>query len=189
MYIAIDLETTGLNSERDEIIEIGAIVFDENGKISEEYQSFINTQTEIPEIVTQITGIQKKDLLNAPQIKDVSEKITNLLKDKILVGHNIEFDISFLKKTKINLPKERIDTLFLASTILPKERSHSLESLCKTLNLKNKSSHNALEDAKSSMKLFLILQEKFHTLEKSVIDEIKKLSTKSGILPESFFKK
>ncbi len=187
MYIAIDLETTGLNWDRDDIIEIGAIVFDENGNIISEFQSFVKTTTEIPEIITQITGIKDTDLANAPKINDLKPQIEKLLENNIIIGHNIEFDLSFLKKAHIKIPQEKIDTLFLASALLPRERSHSLEALCKSLSLQNESSHNALEDAKSAMKLFLFLKEKFQNLNKDLLCELEKLSKKTKLLPDSFF--
>lgn len=187
MYIAIDLETTGLNPEKDEIIEFGAIIFDEDGIIKKEYQTFINTNIKIPEIVSQITKITNEDIKNAPKIETLKKEISALLKDKIIVGHNIEFDLAFLKKAKILIPNNTIDTLFLSSALLPLEKSHSLESLCKSLKLQEKSSHNALEDARSAMKLFELLKLKFISLDKKLKSQIKNIIKIPLFIPDDFF--
>lgn len=187
MYIALDLETTGLDFEKEDIIELGAIVFDQKGKILEEINTLIKTDKEIPELISQITGIKNTDMKDAVDFNSIKENLQKLLNENILVGHNINFDINFLEKYGIQISNDYFDTLFLSSAILLEEKSYSLETLCQTLNLKNLASHNAYEDAKSSMKLFLYLIPLFEDLNQKVIDEIKIISKKADLPIKSFF--
>ncbi len=188
MYIALDLETTGLDPNKDKIIQIGFIVFNENGKIFEKYETYINTNKEIPEIISEITGIKNEDIKNAPKFEKIKSKIQNLLNENTLVGHNIDFDISFLIKEGITIKKTYIDTLFLSSAIFSNEKSHSLENLCKNFKIKQKKAHTALEDSISAMKLFLILKKSYENLNNTLVKEIKKISKKGNIQEIEFFK-
>jgi len=99
-FISVDLETTGLNPSKDEIIEISAIRF-VNGEIKDEFTTLIKPIALIPKKITSITGINDSMVSDAPKIVDVFKDFLNFLDNKIIVAHNIDFDIGGVIGTKI----------------------------------------------------------------------------------------
>ena len=100
-YVAIDIETTGLDAKQDKIIEIGAVkVID--GEETERFSTFVNPRRELPERIVQLTGIQASMLEDAPDIEDVIKDAVEFAGDLPLLGHRILFDYSFLKRAALN---------------------------------------------------------------------------------------
>jgi len=95
IVVAVDLETTGLDSNEDRIIEIGAVKFRED-EILDQWSSFINPGRSIPLYVTQLTGINNSDVAKAPPLANVQQKLRTFIGNAPILGHNIRFDISFL---------------------------------------------------------------------------------------------
>ena len=116
-YVCIDLETTGLNSKRDKIIEIGAVKV-EQGKIVAEWETFVNPGRKLEERITELTGIRDEQLADAQVISDLLPALFAFLGDHVLLGHCILFDYSFLKKAAVNekmrFERQGIDTLKIA---------------------------------------------------------------------------
>ncbi|MBN1494369.1 DEAD/DEAH box helicase [Candidatus Peregrinibacteria bacterium] len=178
MYIALDIETTGLSYENDEIIEIGAVKFDETG-IAGKYKTLIKASQPLQPLITHITGITDDDLKDAPSLEDVAEHFLDFIEDLPIVGHNISFDLDFLKTKGFPLTNISYDTLQLAAILMPGEPSYSLELLTKKLKIKHKHKHRAYDDAVASMDLFNILINKITEIDPDVLDEIKFLSQRS----------
>ena len=98
-YVALDLETTGLDPAKDEIIEVGAVRFSTEGELST-FETLINPGRPIPSQITQLTGISDRDVTTAPRFPRVRDKLTGFIGDAAVVGHNIRFDLFFQKKNK-----------------------------------------------------------------------------------------
>jgi len=92
-YVAIDLETTGLDPHWDEIIEVAATRVDD-GVITDRFQSLINPKCEIDEFITELTGIINEMLFSAPNLETILPKYLEFIGDSIVVGHNVNFDIN-----------------------------------------------------------------------------------------------
>jgi len=179
MYISLDLETTGLNKEEDEIIEFGAIKFDENGENKETLQILINPQVEIPPIVRHITKITDEDVKDAPTFEEKAQEIREFIGDLPIIGHNIQFDTNFLREKGLELNNPEYDTFDLASILITGMPSYSLEILSKVFNLKHEEKHRALDDAIAAMELFLELQKQIKALPQKTLNEIEELSKKT----------
>ncbi|MDP4008332.1 MAG: exonuclease domain-containing protein [Candidatus Peregrinibacteria bacterium] len=169
-FIALDLETTGLDANNDTIIEFAAIVF-EDDKIIKELQMLINPLRPIPSIATNITGITDEMVSTAKPFEDYKEEIQNFIGDLPILGQNISFDIGFLKTHGIELTNEQLDTFTLARAIIPKAQSYSLEILTENFNIEHAGAHRAYDDVVASVKLMeklrlLLLKESDETLEK-----------------------
>lgn len=102
--IALDIETTGLDSQNDSIIEIGAVKFNENRVIAE-FSKLINPRKPINSFITNLTGISNSMVMNAPFIADVLPEIQDFIGDSIILGQNIDFDLSFSRSLG---PSEKI---------------------------------------------------------------------------------
>lgn len=158
-FCIIDVETTGMSPAYCHIIEIG-IVRVKKLKITETFRSFVNPGVEIPGFITQITGIVNSDVASAPMFNDIASKVKEFIGDSILIGHNIQFDLSFLNKSFLNYSNEKIEnphvcTLKLARKLYPHLRSKALGSVTEYLQIRHKDVHRALGDATVTAKIFI----------------------------------
>ena len=169
--VALDLETTGLDSEIDAIIEIGAVKYDGEKQVGT-WHSLINPQRLVPPMITQLTGIDSKMVATAPPISAVIQDFVDFIGDSPIIGHNISFDLSFLK-TFHNFTGNPInDTFEIAAVILPSAPRYSLAALVDELEIKNLSPHRAQEDAEATLEVFMRLLEKARPLPVQLIAEI-----------------
>lgn len=156
-FVIIDIETTGLHSVRDEIIEIGAIKVENINSIEHKtFQSFIKVKKDIPYNITELTGITNSMVANADNVDDVLKAFNEFIEDYPLIGHNIDFDIKFLnnKMKKANIKfenKKLIDTLPLSRKAFKNLENHKLTTLIDFLGIKVNDNHRALEDAKATL--------------------------------------
>lgn len=185
-FIAIDLETTGLSAKEDKIIEVGAIkVVD--GKEVGRYETFINPGRKIPERITEVTGINDLMVADAPYIEDVIVDILDFMEDYPLIGHNLMFDYSFVKRAAVNnkllFEKKGIDTLKLARKYLPDLESKRLDYLCSYFCIEDENHHRAINDAIAAYKLYEVLCKNYAAYEESPIDLNYKVKKETPITP------
>lgn len=163
-YVALDLETTGLNPREDKIIEIGAVRVIK-GKPAEKFHMFVNPHTVISAEITSLTGITGEMVKEGAECRDAIEQIIEFCEDEVLLGHNLMFDYSFLKRNAVNcdlkFEKQGIDTLKIARKYLDELPSRSLEYLCAYYQLDNSIRHRAYEDALCAAKLYERLKTSF----------------------------
>ena len=206
-YVALDLETTGLDAERDAIIEIGAVKF-QGTKTLGTFSTLINPGRTIPLPVTELTGIQDKDLAHAPRLQAVLPRLMRFVGRHPIVGHSVEFDLRFLQRyarrldvsppstasTKANdraceaFGNEYLDTFELSTILLSHAERYSLESLAKSLGIELKHAHRALDDAQASRLLFQILLREAAKLPPRLLQEIIRHSERSRWAAAGFFR-
>lgn len=187
-YVAIDVETTGLNPEKDTIIEVAAIQFRDHD-ILDEFSSLVNPNRPIPSEITRITGITTHMVEDAPGMFSLRTKLRPILSDHVLVGHNVDFDLGFLREERLGIGNHRIDTLKLALILLPEAGRYNLESLVRHLNLPggdDDQRHRAYDDANQTVELFLALKERAMALGLDQLEEIVMAGTRIG-WPETLF--
>jgi DNA polymerase-3 subunit epsilon/ATP-dependent DNA helicase DinG len=156
--IALDIETTGLDPRKDAIIEIGAVCFD-GEKITGTWQSLINPQRAIPPLITQLTNITNEMVINAPPIKAVVQDFTDFVGNLPVIGHNVSFDLSFLKINQ-NFDLNPVnDTFEIAAVLLPTAPRYSLSALIDLFGLSNLNPHRAKDDAEATLAVFRKLHE------------------------------
>lgn len=173
IYVALDLETTGLDAKRDQIIEIGAVRFQGN-RILDQFVTFVNPGRTIPLRVQQLTGIRNSDVAKAPTIADIAPEVLAFVGADVtaVVAHNAGFDMGFLRAAGINFQRPVLDTFELATILLPNIGSYSLGELCRTLHIEQTEAHRALSDTLAAVQLFLRLNELLATLSPSTLDLI-----------------
>ncbi len=176
--VALDIETTGLRVESDAIIEVGAVKF-QGARVLETFSSLINPQRTVPRKILSLTGISAADLEAAPPASAVMPRLNTFLRDYPVVGHNIGFDVAFLKLHGIALTNLPIDTFELAGLVLPKMASYSLEQLTKALGLSSPAYHRALADATLAKDLYLALLERAGDLDVATVQEINRAAARS----------
>lgn len=163
-YVALDLETTGLNPKEDSIIEIGAVKI-LNGKMDEKYDTFVIPAKKLSERVQKLTGITEEDLKQGIPLERAVSELLDFIGELPLLGHSILFDYSFVKRAAVNqkksFEKQGIDTLRIARALLPQLPSKKLEDLCAYYGITYRA-HRASEDAAAAAELYRILLEKFY---------------------------
>ena len=162
-FVAIDLETTGLDAEKDEILEVGAVKV-RDGEISERFASLVSPSRPIPPAITRLTGISDADCAGQPPLTSILPEFCVFLGDDPIVAHNVPFDVAFLnRQSKVlergTLEREFFDTLILSRILLPRLKNHQLQTLLSYFRISSASSHRAESDAESVAKLFLALME------------------------------
>lgn len=160
-YIAIDLETTGLDPKRDRVIEIGAVrVLD--GQITEELSLFVNPKMTLTEFTKDLTGITDEMVSDAPDLDTLIEDVVAFCGDLPILGHHIIFDYSFLKRAAVNkglqFEKTGIDTLTLCRKYMPEEEKKNLMSACAYYGVMTDTSHRAAPDAQAAHFLYQALK-------------------------------
>jgi len=173
VYIALDLETTGLDAKRDAIIEIGAVRFQGN-RILDRYVTFVNPQRAIPLRVQQLTNIRNSDVADAPSLGAVIPELLAFVRNDVaaVVAHNASFDLGFLQAAGVDFHRPVLDTFELATILFPSLASYSLGELCRTLQLPQYEAHRALEDAEAAAQLFMQLQERLYQLPVSTVQTV-----------------
>lgn len=162
-YISIDIENP--NSRGNSICSIGIVVVKDNKVVDERY-SLINPEDRFDMNNSEITGLEYTDVKDAPTFKEYWKTIKDILKNNIIVGHNITYDLTVISKSleryEIEVPTfEYYCTLKLSRRFI-ETNSYSLNSLCDSLNINFEKHHNALEDARACQKIFEYLNNNFN---------------------------
>jgi ATP-dependent DNA helicase DinG len=156
-YVSFDLETTGLDPSRDAIIEIGAVRFDEERSL-ERFSTFVDPDRKIPLFITELTGIRDEDVAGAPGGHDAAQRLAEFIGRDPVVGHNVHFDLSFLRRFRVLQGNASIDTFEMAGILVPHASRYSLANLVKELGIDlPEQTHRALDDAEMARELFLRL--------------------------------
>lgn len=180
MILSVDVETTGLDPENDRIVEIGYVLW--NGKsITDQKSILVNPCIPIPPEASAVHHITNEMVAKAPvieQLVDCSEFAEYWSNAKYIIGHNINFDVSFLEKWFLPVPKT-IDTLRLTQRIkpdLPADGGYKLQSLRYRYNLidSDEVAHRAKADALAALRLLIKLME----WQKADIDAMYELARK-----------
>jgi len=156
-YCVFDLETTGISHITEKITEIGAIKI-KNGEIIDTFSTFVNPEKPIPEEVVNVTHITDDMVKDAETIEKVMPKFLEFIGDSVLVAHNADFDIGYMKYNceKLSLPFDNthIDTLRLAKAIFPEYGRYRLGYIADKLGIKVDVAHRALDDVKTLVQVF-----------------------------------
>ena len=149
-YVAFDLETTGLSSRDDTIIEIGAVVM-RGGKELERFQTFVDPGRKLEKKIVDLTGITDDMLGGAPKIAEVMPKFLEFVGDRVLVAHNADFDVGFVraecKRLGLEFTPTSLDTLILSQNLLQHLNKFKLNIVADALSLPEFNHHRAADDA------------------------------------------
>ena len=140
-FTVIDIETTGLSCEKNEIIELSAIRV-RNGIITDKFSSLVKPNGHINSFIKNLTGISNEMVENAPDITSVLPEFMEFISQDVLLGHNISFDLRF-KKEFFN---QKLDTMRLSRKYMTHLPSHRLKTVAEYFNVSTKGHHRALND-------------------------------------------
>ena len=154
--VALDLETTGLDSNRHQILEVGAVRF-RGDEVIETYQTLVNPGVAIPEFIQRLTHISPQQVKRAPFFSSVASEIEDFLGADPIIGHNIQFDIGFLANNGVQLNNPSYDTWDLATVFMPQSRQYSLKYLTSHFQVEHNDAHRALADAMATKNVYVKL--------------------------------
>nr|MBA3414538.1 GIY-YIG nuclease family protein [Chloroflexia bacterium] len=188
-FVAIDVETTGLQPARQRVVEVAAVRF-AGGREVERFESLVNPGRRLPKYIAGLTGITDEDLREAPPFGDVAERLMGVIGTTLLVGHNVGFDISFLDAElgRLNRPRlinERLDTMGLAARLAPQIRKPSLAAVAEKLGIvaSSRKLHRAGEDATVTALVAMKLAEHAWQSGYTTGDELRSLGTRLPVRP------
>lgn len=167
MIVAVDLETTGVESRKDKIIEIGLIKFNPTTfEVVDTFTTFINPWIPIPEIISNITNIFDSDVREAPFLdRDMCQKVADFIGEAPLLAHNTQFDREFLMAAGIDIQDNLVlDTFHLSNIFFHEEKSLNLGNLCESFWIGLTQAHRALADTQACMELFAHITHVIHQL-------------------------
>ncbi len=156
-YVVLDLETTGLDPQFDEIIEIAAVKYVNGEKVSE-FTTLIKPDNKIDVYIEQLTGITNEMVKDAPKIKNVLPEFVQYIGDYVIIAHNANFDINFIYDNCMNylkqaFPNDFIDTMWI-SRRLYKDIRHRLVDLAMEFNISIDVLHRAMSDCEITQKIY-----------------------------------
>ncbi|MFZ2489644.1 MAG: helicase C-terminal domain-containing protein [Anaerolineae bacterium] len=185
-YVALDLETTGLDPKRDAIIEIGCAKL-RDGEIIDQWSTLVNPRRKLHFVITQLTGIADRDLIGQPTIQEVLNPLARFIGDAAIVAHNASFDLGFVRAAGLSFANPVLDTFEVASIVLPGRSSYSLGALAAGFNIDLTHAHRAGDDARATALLLDALQAKAAELPLPTLIEINRLAQQSGWGLRAFF--
>jgi DNA polymerase-3 subunit epsilon/ATP-dependent DNA helicase DinG len=164
-FVALDLETTGLDPETDAITEIGAVRFRGDGEVVDTFQQLVNPGREIPLFVQQLTGVTNDAVATAPHITEIVPQLQAFAGEDAIVGHNIAFDLAYLRQAGFRQQGPVLDTGELSRVLMPDRQPRNLGELAKVLGAPPATLHRALADASTTAAVFAALLRRADALE------------------------
>ena len=179
VWVAIDTETTGLEPESDRIIEVGAVKFRGDETLGV-FQSFVNPGERLSRFISDYTGITQQDVNSAPYFPDVAAELLPFLDGVPVVGHNVGFDLGFLRSHGLPIDEPVADTYDLGRVFVPWASYHSLTGLAKELGVPVERAHRAADDAETTRRVFVELMKIAGETDLDTLREIQRIASKSA---------
>ncbi|MDH5508450.1 MAG: exonuclease domain-containing protein, partial [Anaerolineae bacterium] len=172
--VAVDIETTGLDAGTDAIIEIGAVRFNER-RIEDEWTTLVNPVRSIPPFISKLTGITNAMVRDADPIEAVLGELVAFVGDAPVLGHNVSFDLSFLRRHGALKHNEGVDTYAMAAVLMPSAGRYNLSALGQLMGVPLPATHRALDDARVTQAIYTRLFDKAVELPIDLLAEIVRL--------------
>ena len=193
-YCVLDLETTGFSATTEKITEVG-IMKVKNGEVIDEFSTFVNPEKHIPERVTEVTNITDEMVKDAGTIKEIFPKILEFLgddKETVIVAHNANFDVGFLKQNAkslgYNFDYTYLDTLSLAKDLFPDYKKYKLGKIAENLGIKVEVAHRALDDVDTTVKVFNVMVDMLKEKGAKIVEDIDKVAADKEAKKEEYKK-
>ena len=155
----------------------------QNGKIVDKFSTFVNPQVTIPFRIEQLTSINDSMVIDAPVIADILPEFMKFCEGCVMVAHNADFDMSFIKKNcqRLDIPCKPtiVDTVALARVLLPNLNRFKLDTVAKALGVSLENHHRAVDDAGCTAEIFVKFIEMLRERGMSTLDEVNAMGTSS----------
>ena len=193
-YCVLDLETTGFSATTEKITEIGVMKV-KDGEVIDEFSCFVNPEKHIPERVTEVTNITDEMVKDAETIDKVFPKLLAFLgddKETVIVAHNANFDVGFLKQNAKVLGYDfdytYLDTLSLAKDLFPDYKKYKLGKIAENLGIKVEVAHRALDDVDTTVKVFKVMVDMLKKKGATIVEDIDRVAKSEEAKKEEYKK-
>ena len=190
-YCVLDLETTGFSFRTEKITEVGIMKI-KNGEVIDSFETFVNPEKPIPYRVVEVTNITDDMVKDAPKIDEVFPKILEFVGDSVLVAHNADFDIGFLKynaaQLGYKLENTYLDTLRLAKELFPNYKKYKLGIIAENLGIKVEVAHRALDDVDTTVKVFNVMTKMLKEKGAKTVNDIDKVAANEEFVKDAYKK-
>ncbi|MFN3336161.1 MAG: PolC-type DNA polymerase III, partial [Thermomicrobium sp.] len=183
IYVALDIEATGMDPERDEIIEVAAIKFRDE-QVLERFETLVQPRRPVPLSVSSLTGLAMRDLRRAPIFAQVAPRLRQFVRNHPIVGQSPEYDLQMLAAQGLELRNPVYDTFRLATILLPDLPAYSLASIAARLGISVAQQHRAMADVETTMAVFLGLCDLLREYDLETLRRLADYTAQAG-LPES----
>lgn len=172
-YVALDVETTGLNPQTDDVIEVAVIVFNEKEELAR-FSQLIRPRRPLPMVVSRLTGITQEMLDSSPRFVEIQDELREIIADRPIVGHNIGFDMSMLSAAGFESSNKLVDTYTLATGLLHDVQSYGLGTIAEYFGyeISEEDRHRALGDTVATVHVFRELLQKLHMYDAATLRQI-----------------
>lgn len=153
IYVALDVETTGLQAGVDEIIEVAAVKF-RGTEILDRYSQLVAPFQPLPLKISRLTGIKPEDLASAPRFNEIGSDIAQFVKSYPIIGHSVSFDLTMLCNQGMSFNQPVYDTFDMATLLMPQIAVYRLSAIADRLGIPHPADHRALNDAEVTAQLF-----------------------------------
>ncbi len=174
IFVALDIEATGLEQGQDEIIEVAAVKF-RGTEVLDRYSSLVRPRQSVPLKILRFTGIDGDKLQRAPHFRQIGSDFASFIGDAPIIGHSVHFDISMLRKQGMNFRQPIYDTFDLATLLLPQVPVYRLGALAEHFRIAHPDDHRALNDADVTRQVFVRLLDKIETIPLRDLIELNRL--------------
>lgn len=181
-FVVFDIETTGFSPVHNKIIEIGAVKV-ENNKVINHFETFINPEVPIPLKIEELTSISDSMVMDAPKIESALPEFLEFCKGCMLIGHNANFDVSFIREKAKNMGIATDftfgDTMQMARFLMPALGKYTLDHVAKNLNIGDFHHHRAVDDADTTAKIFMKFVEMFEKRGAMTLKDVNQITKSS----------
>jgi len=184
--VALDIEATGMDPTRDDIIEIGAVKF-RGTQIVDRFESLIRPSGPLSLGIQTLTGLKNDDLRSAPVFASVAPKLRDFVRQAPIVGQSVEMDLEMLAAGGLRFGNIRFDTFELATVLLPELPAYNLGTIASVLGVEMPSKHRAIADAETTMAVFNRLVERADTFDDTTLERLIHVTRLSGSSLSRFF--
>jgi ATP-dependent DNA helicase DinG len=183
IYVALDIEATGMDPERDEIIEVAAIKFREE-EVLERFETLVQPRRPVPLAVASLTGLTMRDLRRAPSFQQIAPRLRQFVRNYPIVGQSPDYDLQMLSAHGLELRNPVYDTFRLATILLPDLPAYSLAGIAARLGISVAQQHRAMADVETTMAVFLGLCDLLRAYDPETLRRLADYSAQAG-LPEA----
>ena len=178
-FVAVDVEATGMDPARHELLEVALAVFDRDG-IKERFASLVRPRGRLSLDIARLTGLDAGALTAAPRFGEIAGDLRRLLADRPIVGHSAEMDVAMLEAAGLVLPNPVYDTFQLATLLLPDLPAHSLPLVAARLGIAGGGRHRAAEDAELSAEVFRAFLRELESHDAATLEQVAALARQAG---------
>ena len=183
IYVALDIEATGMDPERDEIIEVAALKFRDE-EVLERFETLVQPRRPLPLAVSSLTGLTMRDLRRAPSFGQIAPRLRQFVRNYPIVGQSPEYDLQMLAAHGLELRNPVYDTFRLATILLPDLPAYSLATIAARLGISVTQQHRAMADVETTMAVFLGLCDLLREYDLETLRRLADYTAQAG-LPES----